>query len=72
MNFVELTEKEFDSFFKKHPLSTFLQSPHFNAADELENWKIVYLGVKKGKKVIAGARVKYTPTHFNKYIYYYP
>ena len=72
MNFVELTEKEFDAFFKKHPLSTFLQSPHFNAADELENWKIVYLGVKKGKKVIAGARVKYTPTHFNKYIYYAP
>ena len=52
MNFVELTEKEFNTFFKKHPLSTFLQSPHFNAADELENWKIVYLGVKKGKKVI--------------------
>ena len=26
MKFEELTEKEFDSFFKKHPLSTFLQS----------------------------------------------
>lgn len=72
MIFCELSEKEFESFYNNHPLRTFLQSPHFNASDEAENWKVIYLGVKKDKKVVAAARVKYTYTHFNKKIYYAP
>lgn len=72
MKFEELTEKEYNSFFEKHKLSTFFQSSHFNPIDEMEGWKIVYLGVKKDKKVIAASRFKYIAPHFNKYIYYAP
>lgn len=72
MKFEELEENEFEEFFKNHELSTFLQSPHFSKADELEGWKVIYLGIKNNNKIIAACRLKYIAPHFNKKVFYAP
>lgn len=72
MEFTELSKKEFSSFIKNNPLLTFFQDSRMEEIGEMENWHSIYLGVKENDKVIAGSRIMYTTTRFNKKIFYSP
>ena len=51
MDFVELTEKEYQKFWENHPLKTFLSAPKIAKLREKSNWKSYFVGVKENKKV---------------------
>lgn len=53
MEFVELSEKEFDTFEKKHPLSNFNQTSKWGELKKTNGWDHYFLGVKEKKKVVA-------------------
>ena len=50
MDFVELTEKEYQKFWENHPLKTFLSAPKIAKLREKSNWKSYFVGVKENKK----------------------
>ena len=70
MKFTELNKSEFEKFLYSHPLCTFFQSPLMDLVEIKDGWQVIYLGIKENDKVIAGCRVKYATTHFNKKIFY--
>ena len=72
MEFVTLTEKEFKSFQSKHELANFFQTVETGKLRETYGAKIHYLGVKEGKKVIAGAMFTDTKSMFKMRRYYAP
>ena len=72
MEFTELNAKEFLKFAKNSPLYTFYQDPRMAEIDEMKNWHTIYLGVKEEGQIVAGARIIYTTTRFNKKIFYSP
>ena len=72
MEFTTLTNEEFLSFLKDHPLETFFQDPRMAEIDAMKGWKTILLGVKENNKVIAGARIMYTTVRFKKKLYYCP
>ena len=70
MKFTQLDKKEFEEFLKQNTLNTFFQSPSMDLVEIKDGWNVIYLGVKEDNKIIAGARIKYATTHFNKKIFY--
>ena len=55
MNFVELTENEYQKYWENHPEKTFLSAIEIAKLRKKSNWNVYYLGVKQDKKIIAGA-----------------
>ena len=53
MEFVELTEKEYDSFVKRHEQETYMQTLDLKRFKENNNIKCYLVGVKDNKKVVA-------------------
>lgn len=53
MEFVELTEKEFENFAKKHVQETYMQTLDLKRFKENNNIKCYLVGVKDNKKVVA-------------------
>lgn len=72
MNFTEISENEYQKFWEKHPLKTFLSSPKIGSLREKQNWKVDYVGVKKDKKLLAATMLLSHKRHFNRYEFYSP
>ena len=72
MKFVELTKDEFNKFSKKHEQESFFQT--IETADLRKSYgsKIHYLGVKKGKEIIAAGMFSETPCMFGKNRFHSP
>lgn len=72
MKFSEITEKEYQEFWKEHPLKTFLSSIEIGKLREKSNWQVYYVGVKEKKKVVAATMLLSHKRHFNRYEFYSP
>ena len=72
MEFVELTEKEYRTFWENHPLKTFLSAPEISELRKKSGWDTYFVGVKEKKKVIAASMLFSIKRHFNKYEFYSP
>lgn len=72
MNFVELTENEYQKYWENHPEKTFLSAIEIAKLRKKSNWNVYYLGVKQDKKIIAGAMLLSHKRHFNSYEFYSP
>lgn len=72
MEFVELTEKEFDTFSKKHPCANFFQTVENAKLRNYYGSEIHYLGIKDKNKIIAGSMFTINPCMFGKYRFYSP
>lgn len=55
MEFVKLTAEEFRNFADSHPNKSFYQTPEIAKLRETNGQKAYYYGVKKDKKILAGA-----------------
>ncbi len=72
MNFVELTEKEYQKFWESHPLKTFLSAIEISKLRKKSNWNTYYVGVKKDKKLIAATMLLSHKRRFNTSEFYSP
>lgn len=72
MNFVELTEKEYQKYWENHPLKTFLSAIEIGKLRKKSNWNVDYVGIKKDKKIIAATMLLSHKRKFNTYEFYSP
>ena len=72
MNFVELTEKEYQKYWENHPLKTFLSAVEIGKLRKKSNWNVSYVGVKEDKKIIAATMLLSHKRKFNTYEFYSP
>lgn len=72
MKFQELTEKEYQKFWEKHPLKTFLSAVEIGKLREESGWKTHFVGVKEKEKVVAAAMLLSHKRHFGRYEFYSP
>ncbi len=72
MKFQEITEKEYEKFWEKHPLKTFLSSPKISKLREKNGWTTYYVGVFKENKLSAATMLLSHKRHFGKYEFYSP
>lgn len=72
MEFQELTEKEYQKYWGKHPLKTFLSAPEISELRKKSNWDTYYVGVKEKDKIIAATMLLAHKRHFDKYEFYSP
>ncbi|MBQ6135275.1 MAG: peptidoglycan bridge formation glycyltransferase FemA/FemB family protein [Bacilli bacterium] len=72
MEFQEINEKEYRSFWENHPLKSFLSSPEIAKLREESNWKAHYVGVRENQKLIAAAMLLSHERHLGKREFYSP
>ena len=72
MKFRELTEEEYRSFWKTHPLKTFLSAPEISKLREESNWNTNFVGVEENNKIVAATMLLSHLRHFKKYEFYSP
>lgn len=72
MKFQEITVKEYQKFWEKHPMKTFLSSVEISKLREKSNWETYYVGVKEKDKLIAATMLLGHKKLFNKYEFYSP
>ncbi len=72
MEFQEITEKEYQKYWEKHPLKTFLSAPEIAKLREKSNWDTYYVGVKEEGKLIGATMLLAHKRHFGKYEFYSP
>ncbi len=72
MEFVTLNEKEFASFTKKYPLSSFMQTIELGHLKEHQGLKVHYVGVREGKKIVAATLMEEHPSILGKTWFYAP
>jgi len=70
MEFVELTEKEFETFAEKHIQETYMQTLDLKRFKENNNIKCYLVGVKSGKKVVAATLLYSIGTFLKKKRFY--
>ena len=72
MEFVELTEKEYEKFWEVHPLKTFLSSSDIGKLRKKNNWDVNYVGIKEKKKVLAATMLVSIKRKLGKKEFYSP
>ena len=72
MNFLELTEEEFDSVCDDMPGSCFCQTVSWARIKRKTGWISYFVGVKEDDKVVACALILGKKLYMNKYIFYSP
>lgn len=72
MEFLLLSEKEYENFWKTHPLKTFLSSIEIGKLREKKNWKIHFVGIKENNILCGAAMLLSKKKHLNKYEFYSP
>ena len=72
MNFVQLSEKEYQKYWETHPLKTFLSAIEIGKLRKKSNWNISYVGVKDNNKIVAATMLLSHRRHFNCYEFYSP
>lgn len=72
MNFVQLTEKQYQKYWENHPLKTFLSAIEIAKLRKTNNWNVDYVGVKQDDNLIAATMLLSHKRHFNRYEFYSP
>ena len=72
MEFFELSEQEYQSYWKNHPLKTFLSSVEIGKLREKRNWKVNYVGIKENNTIYGAAMLLSKRKHLNNYEFYSP
>ena len=72
MQFIEITEKKYRSFWENHPLKAFLSAPEIGSLRKSNGWDVYFVGVEDKKKLIAAAMLVSHKRHFGKYEFYSP
>ena len=72
MEFQEIKESEYRTFWEEHPLKTFLSSPEIAKLREDSNWESHFVGVKENQTLIAAAMLLSHERHFGKKEFYSP
>lgn len=72
MQFIEITEERYRSFWENHPLKTFLSSPEIGSLRKSNGWDVYFVGVEEHKKIVAAAMMVAHKRHFGKYEFYAP
>ena len=72
MNFVQLTEKQYQKYWENHPLKTFLSAIEIAKLRKTNNWNVDYVGVKQDNNLIAATMLLSHKRHFNRYEFYSP
>lgn len=72
MEFVELNIKDFEKFVGKHEQVNFHQTKEWANLKKTTGWEYYYVGIKKGKKVIAASLLLAKITPFRRKIFYAP
>ena len=72
MQFLEITEEEYRTFWENHPLKTFLSAPEIGKLRKSNGWNVYFVGVKEHKKLVASAMLVSHKRHFGKWEFYSP
>lgn len=72
MEFIELSEQEYRTFWEHHPLKTFLSAPEIGKLRQTSGWSVFFVGVKKDKEVVAATMLVAHKRHFGKFEFYAP
>lgn len=72
MEFFELTEQEYETYWKNHPLKTFLSSIEIGKLREKRNWKVHYVGIKDQNNLCGAAMLLSKKKKLNSYEFYSP
>jgi len=72
MQFLEITEEEYRTFWENHPLKTFLSAPEIGKLRKSNGWNVYFVGVKDRKKLVASAMLVSHKRHFGKWEFYSP
>ena len=72
MQFLEITEKEYTTFWENHPCKTFLSSPKISKLRKESLWDTYYVGVKENDKLVAASMLLAHKRHFGVYEFYSP
>ena len=70
MEFLKITEKEYDGFQKQHPYRDFMNSVHAMELKKMNNWEVEYVGVKENDQLIAATALSSIPV-MKIYRFYY-
>ena len=72
MDFLLLSEKEYENFWETHPLKTFLSSVEIGKLREKKNWKVHYVGIKENNILCGAAMLLSKKKYLNKHEFYSP
>ena len=72
MEFFELTEQEYESYWKNHPLKTFLSSKEIGKLRKKRNWQVNYVGIKENDTLCGATMLLSKRKKLNKYEFYSP
>lgn len=72
MEFVELSEKEFKQYASKHPQANFYQTIEWGKLKKTNAWNMHLLGLKDGKKIVAGGLLLSKKLFGNRKMFYSP
>lgn len=72
MEFIELTEEEFESVCENFEGSSFYQTTDWAKIKEFTGWIHYYLGVKQENKIVACSLILGKKIILNQYLYYAP
>lgn len=72
MEFVKLTEKEFEKFASSHPQANFYQTVEWGHLKKTNHWDMHLLGLKDGKKIIAACMLLSKMTPIKRKMFYSP
>ena len=72
MNFKEITEEEYTTFWENHPNKTFLSSPKISKLREINGWNTYYVGLTDNESLVAATILYSHKRHFGVYEFYSP
>ncbi len=72
MEFIELTEQEYENYWETHPLKTFLSAVEIGKLRQKRSWNVVYLGVKEDNVICGAAMLLSRKNKLNMYEFYSP
>lgn len=72
MEFVELSEQEYENYWETHPLKTFLSAIEIGKLRKKRSWNVNYVGVKENNIICGAAMLLSRKNKLNMYEFYSP
>lgn len=72
MEFIELTEQEYETYWETHPLKTFLSAVEIGKLRKKRAWNVNYVGVKDNNEICGAAMLLSRKNRLNMYEFYSP
>lgn len=72
MEFIELSEQEYENYWETHPLKTFLSAVEIGKLRKKRSWNVNYVGVKDNNNLCGAAMLLSRKNKLNMYEFYSP